>query len=191
MSYGYRLNVEQLMLKNANEKWQKALAKFVSVEDSVPETGADFYINAPGMHDDNTISLCIEAVLGWAISAEGFVNLAWQTCPHTKQIDERDYKTTIGKIKYLCKMNGINYGSLSWRDSLSQLFELRNNLVHFKVPITYVGFSFAPKYQQDFSDTNMLKYQKSVISLINELGTKLNMDISFTSGNYDLFYYDE
>ncbi|MBF4432876.1 hypothetical protein EA848_25530 [Vibrio anguillarum] len=88
-------------------------------------------------------------------------------------------------------MNGINYGSLSWRASLSQLFELRNNLVHFKVPITYVGFSFAPKYQQDFSDTNMSKYQKSVISLINELGAKLNIDVSFTSGNYDLFYYDE
>ncbi|MCG9777200.1 hypothetical protein [Photobacterium damselae] len=191
MSYGYRLNVEQLMLKNANEKWQKAFDQFVSVRDSVPETGVDFYINAPDTHDDSTISLCIEAVLGWAISAEGFINLAWQTCPHTKQIDERDYKSTISKIKHLCKVNDINYGSLSWRDSLSQLFELRNSLVHFKVPITYVGFSFAPKYQQDFSDINMLRYQKSVISLINDLGKKLNMDVSFTSGNYELFYYDE
>ena len=188
MSYGYRLNVEQLMLKNANEKWLKALERFTILNDSSPEDGAAFTINAPAIHDEDTISLCIEAVLGWAISTEAFVNLAWQTCPDTKGVNERKYKT-IEKVKFLCKVNGINYGTLPWRDNISELFNLRNSLVHYKTPITYVGFGFITKYQRDLSQGQMVKYQGAVTKLINELGGRLDMSVDFTSGDYELFYY--
>ncbi|MGF1713331.1 hypothetical protein L4D08_00260 [Photobacterium chitinilyticum] len=191
MSYGYRLNVEQLLLKNANESWLNASKRLVAVSHSDPETAKDITLISPDFDDEKTISLCIEATLGWAISTEAFVNLAWQNSPSTVGLDEREFKGTVAKIKHLCKTNGLNYGSFKWRDHLVELFKLRDYLVHYKEPITYIGFSFAPKYQRDFCRQNMENYQLAVMSLMEELGRKLGMDISFLAGEYDLFYYSE
>lgn len=191
MSYGYRLNVEQLLFKNANESWRNASKKLVSVKHSDPETAKDIILISPGFDDEKTISLCIEVVLGWAIATEAFVNLAWQNTSSTAGLEERKFKGTVDKIKYLCKTNEINYGSLKWRDDLVELFRLRDYLVHYKDPITYIGFSFAPKYQRDFCRQNMEKYQSSVMSLMEVLGGKLGMDVSFLAGEYELFYYSE
>uniref|UniRef100_UPI000AEA77E8 hypothetical protein n=1 Tax=Vibrio parahaemolyticus TaxID=670 RepID=UPI000AEA77E8 len=80
---------------------------------------------------------------------------------------------------------------LKWRDDLVELFKLRDYLVHYKDPITYIGFSFAPKYQRDFCRKNMERYQSSVMSLMEVLGGKLGMDISFLAGEFELFYYSE
>ncbi|PSV23507.1 hypothetical protein C0W44_01570 [Photobacterium leiognathi subsp. mandapamensis] len=191
MSYGYRLNVEQLLLKNANKSWLEAAKKLVSVRHSDPETAKDITLMSPAFDDEKTISLCIESVLGWAIATEAFVNLAWQNTPSTSGLDEKQFRGTVDKIKYLCKTNEINYGSLKWRDDLVELFKLRDYLVHYKDLITYIGFSFAPKYQRDFCSKNMEKYQSSVMSLMEVLGGKLGMNISFLAGEFELFYYRE
>ena len=191
MTYGYRLNVEQLLLKNANESWHRASDLLVPVQHSDPDTAADIELMSPDWEDDKAVSLCIEATLGWAIATEAFINLVWQSNPSTSHLDERKFKGTIDKIKYLCKKNGLDYGSFRWRDDLVNLFKLRDYLVHYKDPITYIGFSFAPKFQRDFSKDNMEKYQSSVINLMKSIGSKLDMDISFITGNYELFYYDE
>ncbi len=191
MSYGYRLNVEQLLLKNANKSWLEAAKNLVSVRHSDPETAKDIMLMSPAFDDEKTISLCIESVLGWAIATEAFVNLAWQNTPSTSGLDEKQFRGTVDKIKYLCKTNEINYGSLKWRDDLVELFKLRDYLVHYKAPITYIGFSFAPKYQRDFCRKNMERYQSSVMSLMEVLGAKLGMDISFLAGEFELFYYSE
>ncbi|HIF9214975.1 TPA: hypothetical protein ACX6QF_000431 [Photobacterium damselae] len=191
MSYGYRLNVEQLLLKNANKSWLEVAKNLVSVRHSDPETAKDITLMSPAFDDEKTISLCIESVLGWAIATEAFVNLAWQNTPSTSGLDEKQFRGTVDKIKYLCKTNEINYGSLKWRDDLVELFKLRDYLVHYKDPITYIGFSFAPKYQRDFCSKNMGKYQSSVMSLMEVLGGKLGMDISFLAGEFELFYYSE
>lgn len=37
----------------------------------------------------------------------------------------------------------------------------------------------------------MEKYQSSVMSLMEVLGGKLGMDISFLAGEFELFYYSE
>ncbi|HGS5787507.1 TPA: hypothetical protein ACMDWQ_003506, partial [Vibrio cholerae] len=191
LSYGYRLNVEQILLKNANESWLEASKQLVSVRHSDPQTAKDITLISPGVDDEKTISLCIEAVLGWAIATEAFVNLAWQNTSSTAGLEERQFKGTVDKIKYLCNTNGINYGSLKWRDDLVELFKLRDYLVHYKDPITYIGFSFAPKYQRDFCRQNMEKYQSSVMNLMKVFGEKLGMDVSFLAGEYELFYYSE
>lgn len=191
MSYGYRLNVEQLLLKNANRSWLEADKNLVSVRHSDPVTAKDIMLMSPAFDDEKTISLCIESALGWAIATEAFVNLAWQNTPNTSGLEEKLFKSTVDKIKYLCKTNEINYGSLKWRDDLVDLFKLRDYLVHYKDPITYIGFSFAPKYQRDFCQKNMTRYQLSVMSLMEVLGGKLGMDISFLTGEFELFYYSE
>ena len=191
MTYGYRLNVEQLLLKNANEYWEEASTKFVEVSDSVPETGAALTILAPEFDDDKTISQCIQAVLGWSIATEAFINLVWQNCPDTAEIDERNFRGTVSKIKHLCKTVQIEYGAVSWRGNLVELFNLRDHLVHYKDSITYVGFSFAPKFQRDFSKEFMKGYQNAVICLFKMFGEFFNVDISFLNGEYDLFFYDE
>lgn len=191
LSYGYRLNVEQLLLKNANRSWLEADKNLVSVRHSDPVTAKDIMLMSPAFDDEKTISLCIESVLGWAIATEAFVNLAWQNTPNTSGLEEKLFKSTVDKIKYLCKTNEINYGSLKWRDDLVDLFKLRDYLVHYKDPITYIGFSFAPKYQRDFCQKNMARYQLSVMSLMEVLGGKLGMDISFLTGEFELFYYSE
>ncbi|WP_053057092.1 hypothetical protein [Vibrio parahaemolyticus] len=111
MSYGYRLNVEQLLLKNANKSWLEAAQNLVSVRHSDPETAKDIMLMSPAFDDEKTISLCIESVLGWAIATEAFVNLAWQNTPSTSGLDEKQFRGTVDKIKHLCKTNEINYGS--------------------------------------------------------------------------------
>ena len=163
----------------------------VPVQHSDPETAADIELICPGFEDDKAVSFCIEAALGWAIATESFINLAWQSNPNTVHLDERKFRGTIDKIKYLCKTHKLDYGSFKWRGDLVNLFKLRDYLVHYKDPITYIGFSFAPKFQRDFSKENMAKYQISVASLMEVIGSKLEMDISFLAGDYELFYYDE
>ncbi len=191
MTYGYRLNVEQLLLKNANKSWEKASATLVDVYDSVPETGASLILLAPRFDDEESISQCIQAVLGWAIATEAFINLIWQSSPETSDVDEREFRGTVSKLKHLCKTGLIEYGAMPWRDNLVELFKLRDYLVHYKDSITYIGFSFAPKFQRDFSKEYMDGYQSAVISLFELFGNKFDMDVSFLSGEYDLFFYDE
>ena len=79
MTYGYRLNVEHLMLRRANTKFDEAKKRMVEVPDSVPEYGETYFFKGPGFEDDETIALCIEAFLGWAVSFEAFVNLVWNS----------------------------------------------------------------------------------------------------------------
>src|SRR5690554_8180849 len=110
MTYGYRLNVEQLMLRRANNKFDEAKKRMVDVPDSVPESGEPYFFKGPGLEDDETIALCVEAFLGWAVSFEAFVNLAWNSHPVAKEEDERCSGSTIGKLKKLYKLSGLPYG---------------------------------------------------------------------------------
>lgn len=158
LSYGYRLNVEQLLLKNANKSWLEVAKNLVSVRHSDPETAKDVTLMSPEFDDEKTISLCIESVLGWAIATEAFVNLAWQNTPSTSGLDEKQFRGTVDKIKYLCKTNEINYGSLKWRDDLVELFKLRDYLVHYKDPITYIGFLLL----QNINETFVVKIWKNI-----------------------------
>lgn len=189
MTYGYRLNVEQLMFRRANNNFDEAKKRMVEVQDSVPETGEPYFFKGPGFEDDKTIALCIEAFLGWAVSFEALVNLAWNSHPVAKEKDERSYGSTIAKLKELYKLSGISYGEMSWRDGIKELFDMRNYLVHYKDPVVYIGFSFAAKFQHDFSEKNMQKIQDDVFSAIKEIGQIFCVESEIFGGDYDHLVY--
>lgn len=91
----------------------------------------------------------------------------------------------------LCKKNGVNLDKANFIADLKKLIIVRDELVHFKKPITYVGFTFAPQYQHDFSLENMNKYQDSVYSLIRFLSLNFDMNSEFLDGKYTFFYASE
>lgn len=189
MTYGYRLNVEQLMFKRANASFEAAREKMIDVPDSVPETGKPYFFKGPGFEDDETIALCIEAIIGWAVALEAFVNLTWTSHPKTKGINERSAGSTIDKLKKLYKAEGLSYGDLVWRCGIHDLFEMRNYLVHYKDLVVYVGFSFAAKFQHDFSEKNMHKIQEDVICALKDMSSVFHVDAGFVGGNYDHLVY--
>lgn len=189
MTFGYRLNVEQLMYKRANYKFEKALSKMVEIPDSTIEKGERYYFKGPSLEDDDTVALCIECIIEWAASLEAFVNLVWMKHEISSQEDERGYLSTIAKIKCLYKREKLLYGDAKWRDGIEKLFALRNYLMHYKESITYVGFSFATKFQHDFSERNMVKINNDVCLSIKEIGCFFDVDYSFIDGGYDHLVY--
>lgn len=189
MTYGYRLNVEQLMFKRANASFEAAREKMTDVPDSVPETGESYFFKGPGFENDETIALCIEAIIGWAVALEAFVNLIWTSHPKTKYIDERKSGNTIEKLRKLYKAEELSYGDLVWRCSICDLFEMRNYLVHYKELVVYVGFSFAAKFQHDFAEKNMQKIQEDVVCALKDMSVVFDIDAGFVDGNYDHLVY--
>lgn len=189
MTYGYRLNVEQLMLRRANNNFDEAKQKMVEVPDSVPKSGKTYYFKGPGFEDDETIALCIEALLGWAISFEAFVNLVWHAHPVTKEENERSSGSTIDKLKKLYKISGFPYGDSSWRAGIKDLFDMRNYLVHYKDPVVYIGLSFAAKFQHDFSEISMQRIQRDVLCALKEIGDLFGVETGFIDGDYDHLVY--
>ncbi|SNY96864.1 hypothetical protein SAMN04488142_1423 [Halomonas sp. hl-4] len=82
----------------------------VDVPDSVPKIGKLYYFEGSGLEDDETIALCIKCIIGWAASLELFVNLAWLKNQISSQKEERDFSSTIAKIKCLYQIEGLLYG---------------------------------------------------------------------------------
>lgn len=177
------------MFKRANDNFESARKKMVDVPDSVPETGKPYFFKGPGFEDDETIALCIETIIGWAVALEAFVNLTWASHPKTKDINERSSGNTIAKLKKLYKAEGFAYGDLVWRCSICDLFEMRNYLVHYKEKIDYVGFNFAAKFQHDLSERNMQKIQEGVVCALKDMSVVFNVDAGFVDGNYDHLVY--
>lgn len=189
MTYGYRLNVEQLMLRRANGNFEEAKKRMIEVPDSVPESGERYFFKGPGFEDDETIALCIEAILGWAVSFEAFVNLAWISHPIANKESERSAGGTIKKLKKLYKLSGLQYGNASWRASIKNLFDMRDYLVHYKDSIVYVGFNFAAKFQHDFSEKSMQKIQHDILCAIKEIGEQFGIEVGLADGDYDHLVY--
>jgi len=189
MTFGYRLNVEQLMYKRASYNYEKALSKMVDVPDSIPETGKLYYFEGPGLEDDETIALCIECIIEWAASLESFVNLVWLGNKISSQEEERNYSSTIAKIKRLYQIEDLLYGDSKWKSGVEKLFAMRNYLMHYKEAITYTGFSFATKFQHEFSKNNMIKIKRDIYLAIKEIGGYFNIDCGFVDGDYDHLIY--
>jgi len=192
MTYGYRINLEQILLKRADEAWSFIKDDFKSVPDSDPITGQSSDFIGPEFENEAVILACIDCVLGWALTVESSINLIWITNEKTQDIDEKSIRGgPIVKFKELCKQNEVKLDTASFIADLKKLIAIRDELVHFKKPVTYVGFSFAPQYQHDFSLENMNRYQKGVHSLIKFLSLNFNMKSDFLYGKYTFFYTTE
>lgn len=192
MTYGYRINLEQILLKRANEAWASVKEDFRLLPDADPITGESKNFYGPEFENDVVILACIDCILGWALSVESSINLIWITNEKTKNMDEKSIRgRPVAKFKELCRHNEVKLDTANFIADLKMLINVRDELVHFKKPITYVGFSFAPQYQHDFSLENMNRYQKGVHSLIKFLSLNFNMNSDFLDGKYTFFFASE
>ena len=192
MTYGYRINLEQILLKRADEAWASIKDDFKLLPDADPITGESKNFYGPEFENEVILLSCIDCVLGWALAIESSINFVWITNINTQNIDEKSIRGgPIAKFKELCKKNGVNLDKANFIADLKKLIIVRDELVHFKKAITYVGFTFAPQYQHDFSLENMNKYQDSVYSLIRFLSLNFDMNSEFLDGKYTFFYASE
>jgi len=170
MTYGYRLNVEDLFLKHADECWNYAQTSMVEISDAIPETGKEIVFIGP--EDEECVSKCVQAIVGWAICIESYVNLSWNSYEKTQTEPEKlRALSTYEKIKRILKYADIDLSDKYWLADIKELFLQRNNLVHYKETITYYGFSFAPEYQKDLSKSKLSKYRKAVEQTIAAIGS--------------------
>ena len=190
MAYGYRLNVEDIFLKNADKCWKKALKKMKKIEDLDENTGKEFTFLGP--KSKKCIYNCVFAVTGWAICLESYVNLSWNLNEKTKNQEELfRRKNTYEKLKHILRENDIDLSNKNWLSDIKQLILARNNLVHFKEVIEYVGFSYAPKYQKDLSKENLSRYRNALEQAIIYLSKVAGIEARLLNGKYKLFTYEE
>ena len=190
MTYGYRLNVEDIFLKHADDCWHKAKTNMVKIKDTIPETGKQIVFIGP--EEEECVSQCVQAIVGWAICLESYVNLSWNSFEKTKNNPEQIIKlNTYEKIKKIFRYANIDVSKINWLVDIKELFLQRNKLVHFKETITYYGFSFAPEYQKDLSKANLKKYRNALEKAIKKIGSITGLDTKLLRGKYELFFYDE
>ena len=84
MSYVFRLNVEDIFLKNAEESWNKSILLMSDIEDENIDSMERFYFKGP--KDKESISHCVFALTGWAICLESFINLAMKCIQITQVV---------------------------------------------------------------------------------------------------------
>lgn len=190
MAYGFRLNVEDIFLKNAEESWNKAIPLMSDIEDEDIETFKTFYFKGP--NDEESISHCIFALTSWAICLESFVNLAWNTNQYTQDDKENLKKyNTLQKIKHLLKINNHELSRYNWIADIKKLFKERNDLLHYKDIIEYQGFTFASKYQKTLSYENLKSFRKAVFKCIETIAQIDGLETKLLNTEYALFTYDE
>jgi len=188
MTYGYRLNVEDLFLKHADECWNHAQKSMVEISDEKPETGEGIVFIGP--KGEKCVSQCVQAVVGWAICIESYVNLSWNSYEKTRTEPEKlKALSTYEKIKCILKYADIDLSDKYWLADIKELFLQRNHLVHYKETITYYGFTFAPKYQKDLSKSKLSRYRKAVEQAIMAIGSVAGIETKLLRGEYELFYY--
>ncbi len=195
MTYGYRLNIEDIYLKSADEHWVVARDQMVEINDENPETEEVTTFNAPTSPEG--LSSSVQAVVGWAICLESFINLAWNMSVANRMpsIGLNKYLmkrlSTIEKLKEILKMHEVSLEDKSWLVDLDSLFQLRNRLVHFKDTLEFVGFAFAPSYTKYFEENRMRVFRQALSDAICEVGSIVDMRTDFLNGDYEVVTYEE
>ena len=193
MTYGYRLNIEDIYLKSADQHWSIAEKEMVEVIDSNPATGKIRKFYAP--ESPEGVSSSVQAIVGWAIVLEGFVNLAWNLSITNKIPSSKLNKflmrrlETMEKLKEILRQHNVSLNDKSWLSDLKNLIALRNKLVHFKLTTVYVGHGFAPEYTKDFEKNQMSKFRRALSSAIKEVEAVLDIRTSFINGDYEVIGY--
>ena len=195
MTYGYRLNIEDIYIKSADEHWTIAKQEMKEISDEDPATSETRTFRSPT--SDKGISSSVQAIVGWAICFESFINSAWNLSIANKMPSSNLNKelmkklSTIEKMKEILRQNNIALNDKSWISDLTSLFQLRNRLVHFKDTIEYVGFSFAPEFAKDFEENKLNTYRKALNDAIVEVGNAVDLRTEFLHGTYEIQTYEE
>lgn len=189
MSYGHRLNLEEVFFALAESKFAEATASKGKVQHRNPETDADeSFVGYPSEEGLAAISI---AIVSWATSLEAFTNLVWNEVL-SPRIPEGTIRSlaikqlsTVEKLKELFGVFSLEVGGVVWWPHIRQLFEIRNRLVHFKDEVVYQGFCFADPTRRSLNEDVVLRLRESVISCITALGRLSGARTDFTHGDYE------
>lgn len=194
MTYGYRLNIEDIYLDAADRNWEQANSEMTDVRDQDPASAETIIYRAPDT--DKGLKSAVQAVVGWAICLEAFVNLAWaqsvaKQMPSSR-LNEIAMKqlSTPEKIKEILRNGKVNLDDKSWLVDIKVLFELRNRLVHYKETIEYIGFSFAPPYLKHFEENRMRSYRGALREAVLAVGAIVTVRTDFIHGSFRVVHLE-
>lgn len=188
MSYGYRLNIEDIFFQLAELQYKLA-SNLVGMVSDVSDDG-NTNLAFRGYPTDEGLAAASIAVVGWATALEAFTNLAWNTTIAAtlpegkiqdvliKQLSTRD------KLGEVLRSFGVDLGQLTWWPDIEMLFRLRNELVHYKHKVVYQGYSFAPVIMKRLSEAALARVRNSATRAIREVGTLCDLRAGFLDGEY-------
>lgn len=189
MSYGHRLNLEEVFFALAESKFAEASATKGEVRHRNPESDVDeSFLGYPT--EDGLAAVSI-AIVSWATSLEAFTNLVWNEvmAPRIPEGTIRSMAikqlSTVDKLKEIFGLCLFELGSAVWWCRIRNLFEVRNRLVHFKDEVVYQGFSFADPIRRALPEEVVLRIRDAVIECISELGRLSGARTDFTRGDYE------
>lgn len=189
MTYGYRLNIEDIYLEAADSYWAQAKSEMKDVKELDLVT-KNVHVSFRAPDTDLGMKSAIQAVVGWAICLEAFVNHAWsqsiaKQMPSSK-LNEIAMKqlNTYEKTKEILRNAKIGLDDKPWLADLKSLFELRNYLVHYKEEEEFIGYSFAPHYLKLFEENRMKSYRSALREVVLAIGGVVVVRTDFISGSY-------
>lgn len=195
MSYGYRLNIEDVFFRLAEEHFEKASQQVGVVRHDSAEGDKDESFR--GYPSDEGLAAATVAIVGWATALEAFTNIAWndiiaQTIPEgtIRDLAVR-HLNTHEKLAEVLKSLDVELGTLSWWTGIRDLLRLRNEFVHYKHEVVYQGFSFAPPISRKLSESAVLAARVSVVDAIRETGRLCNLRTSFLDHDYEVSTVNE
>lgn len=189
MSYGYRLNAEQVFFRLAEESFAKAEQDAGSIEDTDKKRIAKSFIGYP---TDEGLASAALAVVGWAACLESFVNLAWNKAIGAKlpspRINRQLLKSlsTLEKAKELLLLHDHDPKSLTCWSKLQSLIDIRNRFIHYKDNVVYQGFEFAAPWERELSQENCKQFRAALSEIIVLIGKFSDLDSSFTDGIFTI-----
>jgi hypothetical protein len=188
MSYGYRLNVEDVYFRSAAAHFASALASMSPAPDGFGDGTARRTFRGPA--GDEGLAACVLAVVSYAIAFEALTNSAWKAvvAPSLPLTSIRDKLlrslSTSDKAEQVWALTAT--GEAPWQADIRHLFALRNRFVHYKDDPIYQGFEFAPQITKDFREDVMLRLRDGVVQAARDLGRLASIRVSYLDGDFQL-----
>ncbi len=189
MTYGYRLNIEDIYLEAADKHWEHANFEMKDVKElDLVTRKVHTSFRAPDT--ELGLKFAVQAVVGWAVCLEAFVNHAWSQSI-AKQMPSSELNqivmmqlNTYKKIKEILRNAKVGLDNKPWLADIKALFELRNYLVHYKEKEEFIGYSFAPRYLKLFEENRMKSYRSSLREAVLAIGGIVTVPTDFISGSF-------
>jgi len=194
MTHEYRLNIEDIFWRTAEENWQKAQEDISELHESVwDENGEEQTVAFDGFWGEALAQVSI-AVVSWAISLEATINLAWQASIYPILPQEGDIPkillqklSSIEKLREILRASQVNIGKLSWWEGTQELFRCRNKIVHCDPRVKLYGSCAPPEIKKDLRKDNVQSMREAATAAIRKLGElNGNLRIGFLDGEYEL-----
>jgi len=190
MAYGHRLNIEDIFFELAEKNYKIASELSGMVQHDSADGLKDCSFR--GYPTDEGLAAASIAIVGWATALEAFTNLAWNatvadTLPKGKIRDlVIKQLSTPEKLGEVFRGFDIDLGLLTWWPDITNLFQLRNELVHYRHQVVYQGFCFARVISRRLSEVSLVSVRNAAICGIRELGIRADLRTGFLEGDYEI-----